>query len=458
MKNAALIFILLALQIQVFSQNAPLSEKEFILRHYENKLNTENSNNLKAHSVFSLFNRIYRLFLSEQLSANCEFEPSCSVFSGMAISEFGNVKGLFLTTDRLTRCNGSAKFEAPAFLLNPGTAKVKDYPFQYRFNNQPFIISIPADSLGPEIIGLIKKHKAPEQKSALKAGLLSALVPGLGKAYLGSKGQALSAFVMNAGIAAVATELLIKVNDPTLTLAGFGMLTAFYGGNIWGTVAYAKKRQIDYYRQTEHDIREFYHRKNNNKQISQLLLKTPFTSIESHKFAFELFLKEEYEKSYSVQTAIPDSIRLTNIQDLRLWLLTQTELQKFTECKDLLLRLTDSTSILHKEIASLSVSPKFRSPSKAMRLSTFLPGLGQAYSGYPLKGLSSLLLEAGCGVLSVLSYSQGLFFTGTVFGVYPFYRFYQGGRRMSWFLAEKTNQQNENKLKNIYQNLILTLY
>lgn len=76
---------------------------------------------------------IYKKTLSEQISAHCEFDPSCSSFSLQAIHELGNIKGIFLSADRLTRCNGHAFYEAPNYLITHD-AKIYDPPLFYRIN------------------------------------------------------------------------------------------------------------------------------------------------------------------------------------------------------------------------------------------------------------------------------------------------------------------------------------
>lgn len=48
---------------------------------------------------------IYQNLLSQQFSATCLYNPSCSEFSKQSIEEYGLLKGLFLSADRLTRCN-----------------------------------------------------------------------------------------------------------------------------------------------------------------------------------------------------------------------------------------------------------------------------------------------------------------------------------------------------------------
>jgi uncharacterized protein len=46
----------------------------------------------------------YQKTISPQLASNCPYEISCSAFSKLCIQEFGLIKGIALTADRLTRC------------------------------------------------------------------------------------------------------------------------------------------------------------------------------------------------------------------------------------------------------------------------------------------------------------------------------------------------------------------
>ena len=57
--------------------------------------------------------------------SQCQFTPSCSEYSKQAIKEFGIVKGMAMTTDRLMRCSG-------------GHASYEDYPFyKQKFIDKP---------------------------------------------------------------------------------------------------------------------------------------------------------------------------------------------------------------------------------------------------------------------------------------------------------------------------------
>lgn len=92
--------------------------------------------------------------------------------------------------------------------------------------------------------------------------------------------------------------------------------------------------------------------------------------------------------------------------------------------------------------------PKMKNTDKAENLSAFLPGIGQWYAGYPLKGITSGALQltfAGWGAYSIYN---GYFFSGAFTGISIFYLFYSGGTRYASFLANQTNiKRNENYIK-----------
>lgn len=73
----------------------------------------------------------YRNAVSEQLSADCAFDLSCSRFSAKALSEHGLLKGAILTVDRLTRCHPFVAHETLPVFFNNKTGKVIDEPSMY---------------------------------------------------------------------------------------------------------------------------------------------------------------------------------------------------------------------------------------------------------------------------------------------------------------------------------------
>lgn len=51
--------------------------------------------------------RLYQKFVSSQDGPSCNFQPTCSHFGMACIQEYGVLRGMMLTADRLLRCNGS---------------------------------------------------------------------------------------------------------------------------------------------------------------------------------------------------------------------------------------------------------------------------------------------------------------------------------------------------------------
>jgi len=100
----------------------PQSSKSNLIKIIKNNLNAEISktninydndtfgiervNEFKTLFLTSV--KLYQTLISSQDNSVCNFTPSCSRFSSLAIRRTSFLKGLMLTSDRLQRCNGSA--------------------------------------------------------------------------------------------------------------------------------------------------------------------------------------------------------------------------------------------------------------------------------------------------------------------------------------------------------------
>lgn len=49
--------------------------------------------------------RLYQILISPYLGSNCKFSPSCSNYSIEALKKYGLVKGLYLASIRILKCN-----------------------------------------------------------------------------------------------------------------------------------------------------------------------------------------------------------------------------------------------------------------------------------------------------------------------------------------------------------------
>lgn len=100
-------------------------------------MDTKSKNKLIAYNpvnvVFSSLMFGYQKFLSPQLSASCVFTPSCSNFSKQLMKEYGLIKGLFLTADRITRCNRVGVSDISPLLIDEQTHHVLDDVLKFKF-------------------------------------------------------------------------------------------------------------------------------------------------------------------------------------------------------------------------------------------------------------------------------------------------------------------------------------
>ncbi|MBE0426342.1 MAG: membrane protein insertion efficiency factor YidD [Nitrospirae bacterium] len=52
-----------------------------------------------------IFITLYKYILSPFLPMSCRFTPTCSEYAIKAINKYGAIKGLYLTSRRLSRCH-----------------------------------------------------------------------------------------------------------------------------------------------------------------------------------------------------------------------------------------------------------------------------------------------------------------------------------------------------------------
>jgi hypothetical protein len=186
----------------------------------------------------------------------------------------------------------------------------------------------------------------------------------------------------------------------------------------------------------------------NNYQINNKL---------SYEKALISFLRSDFSNANNQLLNIPDSVRMSQKPYLLLWLLVLTEQNKWNECKHVLIQTESFSDIKESEIASLQVSVNYKSPTTALRLSSFLPGLGMIYTGNIGRGLTSFAINAGFIWFAYQKYITCYFITGTFAGVYPMYRFYSGGRTLSYNLALQYNETQDQKLSEQYRRIIFKL-
>jgi uncharacterized protein len=136
MKFFLSIILYFGLQAALFAQVDFSVDSALLAKYSKNEFKIKRSQPLQYKHIVLLKLALgaYKEVLSEQISANCEFMPTCSSFSWLALNEFGVIKALFLTADRLTRCNGNSQPEYFPYLIRSEDAKILDFPYQYKFS------------------------------------------------------------------------------------------------------------------------------------------------------------------------------------------------------------------------------------------------------------------------------------------------------------------------------------
>lgn len=89
--------------IQLLQQHTYIN-KQFKDREVVYGFKQTKSKNLFYHALSSVM-FVYQKGLSPVVSRSCAFSPSCSAYSKELIKQYGLIRGVVFTTDRLMRCN-----------------------------------------------------------------------------------------------------------------------------------------------------------------------------------------------------------------------------------------------------------------------------------------------------------------------------------------------------------------
>jgi len=149
---------------------------------------------------------------------NCQFYPSCSNYGAQAIKDYGLLRGSFMASDRIIRCNPSS---LEHHLKHGGEFRPTD-------------------------LRLIDPVHLPQslelKKSPALAASLSAVIPGTGRMYSGrwfDGFMGLSQFLLYAAI----TNYAYQNDWEVLTAISGGITFIVYGGEIYGAYRTAKYYQ-----------------------------------------------------------------------------------------------------------------------------------------------------------------------------------------------------------------------
>lgn len=137
--------LLICCAATLLSGQEPLSDMEILLQKHDQQQSVEKpavtflqSRSDRAVVRYNPLNLsfgglmfVYQRFLSPQLAAECLYHTSCSAFSKELIYEYGLIKGVVATADRLLRCNRVAVFDIHPMNMHPISGKAVETPAIY---------------------------------------------------------------------------------------------------------------------------------------------------------------------------------------------------------------------------------------------------------------------------------------------------------------------------------------
>lgn len=156
-------------------------------------------------------------------------------------------------------------------------------------------------------------------------------------------------------------------------------------------------------------------------------------------------------------------------KSLMLQALNLNEQYKWEEAKGKLLilnyRLHKNDSVLYNRVRkeidgmyAINLLPKLKSASKAIKMSSIIPGLGQCYSKNYGEGIASFIsVTSSVGIMAAGIVFQ-FYFTGIATGNMMLGKFYLGGIKRSEFLVEKYNYTTAKSFNQVLKLRIKSLF
>ena len=191
--------------------------------------------------------------------------------------------------------------------------------------------------------------------------------------------------------------------------------------------------------------------------------------VARYKNAFASYLNSNFSNAESqliqLQNNIEDSASI--VKSFLLHSLVLNELDSFNLAKEKIaqyIKFTYKNEEKKQKLNELELFytlkqiPKYKSESKASKLSTFLPGTGQIYAGYFAEGAVSVLFQLAGLSFGVYSFLIKNYITSVVIGYSFFQKFYLGGVQRAEFLVRKRNYLEKRKFNEKTKKYILSLY
>lgn len=259
MKALSLIYIFVFLQCFSFSQKDSsifLNDFNFIIHLTKNKLfdeaERERENIFKNKNITQAYKDSINYFMGMNYFNEKQFVRSKKLFLEISDTPLFYYKSIYLASTidldknqldsaariltSIEQTNNTDLNELNMFeQLGVKLLKRDYYAFDSLSNSLVFANKL-LESEYSNLKNYYKIDRNIKRKSPLVAGLLSAIVPGMGKVYAGNTGQGLASFLSCGLFGAIAFENSFRLGyTHPQTLFFMGVFGAFYIGNIWGS-------------------------------------------------------------------------------------------------------------------------------------------------------------------------------------------------------------------------------
>ncbi len=238
-------------------------------------------------------------------------------------------------------------------------------------------------------------------------------------------------------------------------------------------IFHAKKHEI----KTENHLKKALCYKNldNYKKAKDELLRVNFRVLSDSmqfRIRYELILcsyfAEEFTEGISqvkqMRFFTKDRNKSKQIDFLEILLYNElneysTAAQKFKDYYETIdkTKLSDSLQAAAVNLYAKKNIPKKKSIKKAKMLSTFIPGTGQMYAGYPLEGGLSLTLQLASLCVGAYGICMKYYISGYFIGFGLFQKFYFGGIHRAQKLAARKNEEQTHDFNEKAKAIILLL-
>ena len=219
--NIEAIYILNNIDTSELSQNQKDS-----LNYYYGQLFFNQKNLLKSASYYNKISSNSLWYTKSKLYASYDY-----AFENLPLNAIA-------TLDNIT-ANPTDSLLTELIIFEKASNKllVKDFKgydsLRKNFTYKSYALTVPENKMDI----YFKKEIKIKYKSPFVAGVLSAIIPGLGKFYAGKKKQGVGSFLPIISMGILAAESYNKGGIKSANFIGFASLfSLFYVGNIWGSV------------------------------------------------------------------------------------------------------------------------------------------------------------------------------------------------------------------------------